>query len=56
MVTQKTSRCRNRSQVELCLSKILAIAARATGHDEPFDKAARKARDRGADVSLLRSQ
>ncbi|HXM71361.1 MAG TPA: hypothetical protein VN970_09520, partial [Thermoanaerobaculia bacterium] len=35
---------------------LLAIAARATGHDEPFDKAARKARDRGADVSLLRSQ
>jgi hypothetical protein len=34
---------------------LLAIAARATGHDEPFDKAARKARDRGADVSLLRS-
>jgi hypothetical protein len=26
-----------------------------TGHEEPFDKAARKARDRGADVSLLRS-
>src|SRR5579864_4218232 len=34
---------------------LLAIAARETGHDEPFDKAARKARDRGADVSLLRS-
>ncbi len=35
---------------------LLAIAARATGHDEPFDKAAKKARDRGADVSLLRAQ
>ena len=35
---------------------LLAIAARATGQDEPFEKAARKAHDRGADVSLLRAR
>jgi len=32
---------------------LLAISARATGHKEELDKALRKARDNGADVSLL---
>jgi tetratricopeptide (TPR) repeat protein len=34
---------------------LLAIAARATGHGEPFEQAVKKARERGADVSLLRA-
>jgi len=32
---------------------LLAVAAHTTGHAEPFEQAARKARDRGADLSLL---
>jgi hypothetical protein len=32
---------------------LLAISARATGHKEELDKALKKARDNGADVSLL---